>query len=102
MKFKSLSVLDFIEESKEWPKEDFIKNCYIHKEDLKKLDVDDKDSVYFGCGLAIWDLIKFLRNILFFNESQKYPATMNKDEFKQMIEIFNRYQDEKLDPNKYI
>lgn len=92
LRFKSLSVLDFIKEAEEWDGADFINNCYTHKEQLKKLDVDSLESVYFGCGCEIWHLIDFLRKCLFFNETGgKYPAGMGDEDYQRMVTLFKRF-----------
>lgn len=92
LKFQSLSVLDFISESETWSAADFITNCYIHKEELKQLDVDSPDSIYRGCGREIWHLIDFLRKCLFFNQTGgKYPWGMEKEDYKKMVAIFKRF-----------
>lgn len=91
LKFYSLSVLDFIEESENWNKDTFINNVYVHKEELKTLEVDNPESPYFGCGKEIWHLIDFCRKILWYNETQVYPAGMSKDDFDRMMTIFARY-----------
>lgn len=92
LKFKSLSVLDFINESEEWNGTDFIQNCYIHKEELKQLDVDSPESIYFGCGGEIWHLIDFLRKCLFFNDTGgKYPGGMKEEDYRRMVTIFKRF-----------
>lgn len=92
LNFYSLSVLDFIKEAEEWNGADFINNCYIHKEELKKLDVDSPESLYFGCGHEIWHLIDFLRKCLFFNETGgKYPAGMGDEDYQRMVTLFKRF-----------
>lgn len=92
LQFQSLSVLDFISEAETWSAADFINNCYIHKEELKQLDVDSPDSIYRGCGREIWHLIDFLRKCLFFNETGgKYPAGMGEEDFQKMVTIFKRF-----------
>ena len=91
MKFVSLSVLDFIKESEQWSANDFIANVYIHKEELKALDVDNPESIYYGCGKEIWHLIDFCRKILWYNETQVYPAGMTDEDYNKMMTIFARY-----------
>ena len=87
LKFYSLSVLDFIEESKAWDKNNFISNVYTHKEELKKLDVENPESAYFGCGCEIWHLIDFCRKILWYNETQVFPAGMTNEDYEKMMKI---------------
>ena len=91
LSFYSLSVLDFIEESKRWDKNCFIENVYTHKEELKQLDIDNPESVYYGCGWEINHLIDFCRKILWYNETQVYPAGMSPEDYSRMKEIFSRY-----------
>ena len=91
LKFKSLSVLDFIEESKSWDKDNFIPNVYTHKEELKRLDVENPESIYFGCGREIWHLIDFCRKFLWYNETQVYPNGMTNEDYEKMMKIFERY-----------
>ncbi len=91
-KFRSLSVLDFIRESEDWNGAEFINNCYIHKEELKQLDVESPESIYWGCGQEIWHLIDFLRKCLFFNDTGgAYPAGMDDEDYQRMVNIFKRF-----------
>ncbi len=87
MKFHSLSVLDFIDEAKQWDKDSFIRNTYSHKEELKKLDVDNIESAYYGCGREIWHLIDFCRKILYYTEYSSYPAGMSNEDYSKMIDL---------------
>lgn len=89
-KFKSLSVLDFFEETKEWKEEDFKLNCLIHKNELDSIDVDDKRNPLWGCGSEILHLIDFIRKCLFYKDSGgTYPAGMSDVDYHLMLEIFN-------------
>ena len=49
MRFYSLTVLDFFEESKEWKEEDFIINCQKHKNDLEEIRILRKHNSFYGC-----------------------------------------------------
>ena len=89
--FKSLSVLDFVEESKGWDFDHFIENVALHKEELKELDVDNEESPYYGCGCEIWHLIDFCRKILYFNQYQCTPGGMSEEDFNRLKEVFRRY-----------
>lgn len=89
--FRSLTVLDFFEESKAWKEEDFISNCQIHKRELEEIRILRKHHRYYGCKMEVEHLIGFLRNLLWFNSNSHYPATMKEDDYKLMIEIFQRY-----------
>ena len=92
LKFKSLSVLDFIKEAESWDANEFIPNCIIHKEELKKLDVDDPESIYYGCGCEIWHLIDFLRKCLWFNQTNGGdPANMDEYDYQKMIALFKHF-----------
>lgn len=104
MRFKSLSLKDFIEESKEWSKEDFLPNVVLHGTELKNLDVDNKDSIYWGCRESVWDLIDFLRKVVNFKQHEVYPIGMTEDNFRIMIDILNRYrsEDDKYNPEMWI
>ena len=62
MRFYSLTVLDFFEESKEWKEEDFILNCQMHKKELEEIRILRKHNRYYGCRLEIGHLISFLKN----------------------------------------
>ena len=98
MTFNILSIRDFVEDSKEWTTEHFIANTVVLKEELKTLDVYDEANPYYGCRREIEALVRFLRNILFFNETGgKYPATATQEEFELIREIIRRYVPEKLD-----
>lgn len=90
--FKSLSVLDFIEESKDWDADNFIRNVYIHKEDLKKLDTTNKESIYYGCDKEIWHLIDFCRKILYYNEYHSDPAGISDEDYTRLKDLFHRFQ----------
>lgn len=87
MKYYSLSVLDFIDEAKQWDKDSFLRKTNFHKEELKKLDVNSIDSVYFGCSREIWHLIDFCRKILYYNEYFSYPAGMSDEDYSKMIDL---------------
>lgn len=91
MTFRSLTVLDFFEESKEWKEEDFISNCQLHKQQLEEISILRKHNRYYGCKKEIEHLIDFLRNLLWFNRNPHTPASMTEDDYKLMIEIFQRY-----------
>ena len=62
--FRSLTVLDFFEESKAWKEEDFISNCQIHKRELEGVRILRKHHRYYGCKMEVEHLIGFLRNLL--------------------------------------
>lgn len=89
--FRSLSVLDFIEESKRWDADHFIPNVTLHKEELKKLDVDNEESPFYGCGREIWHLIDFCRKIIYFNQYNSEPGGISEEDFNRLKEIFRRY-----------
>ena len=92
MRFYSLTVLDFFEESKEWKEEDFILNCQMHKMELEEISILRKHNRYYGCRLEIGHLISFLKKLLWFNQSNgTYPAGMSQDDYILMIVIFRRY-----------
>ena len=92
MRFYSLTVLDFFEESKEWKEEEFIQNCIKHKKELEDIRILRKHHRYYGCRLEIGHLIDFLRKLLWFNQSDgTYPAGMSQKDYELMIEIFKRY-----------
>ena len=88
MRFYSLTVLDFFEESKEWKEEDFILNCQRHKKELEEIRILRKHNRYYGCRLEIGHLISFLKKLLW---NGTYPAGMSQDDYNLMIEIFRRY-----------
>lgn len=89
--FYSLTVLDFFEESKNWKEEEFIYNCQIHKQELENIRILRKHNRFYGCKLEIEHLIDFLRKLLWFNNNPKYPASMKRDDYNLMIEIFRRF-----------
>ena len=91
LKFYSLTVIDFFEESKSWQAEEFILNCQDHKKELEEISIRRKNNRYYGCRLEIGHLIDFLRKLLWFNLSGIYPAGMRRDDYELMIKIFKRY-----------
>jgi hypothetical protein len=92
LKFYSLSVVDFFEESKSWEGNEFIQNCITHKKELENIRILRKHHRYYGCRLEIEHLIDFLRKLLWFNQSDgTYPAGMSQKNYDLMIEIFKRY-----------
>lgn len=91
LKFYSLTVIDFFEESKSWQAEEFILNCQDHKKELEEISIRRKNNRYYGCRLEIGHLIDFLRKLLWFNLSGIYPAGMRRDDYELMINIFKRY-----------
>lgn len=92
MRFYSLTVLDFFEESKGWKEEEFILNCQKHKKELEEFRILRKHNRYYGCRLEIVQLISFLKKLLWFNLSNgTYPAGMSQEDYNLMIEIFKRY-----------
>lgn len=92
LRFYSLTVFDFFEESKKWKEEEFIHNCQKHKNELEEIQIRHKNNRYYGCRLEIGHLIDFLRKLLWFNQSGGiYPIGMRQDDYELMIEIFKRY-----------
>ena len=90
MKFKSLSVLDFMEEYKNWSKNEFLPNVKHHLQELQTLETSDTDSLLFGCRHEIQHLIEFLQGVLEFNSTGHIPATYD-DDFVNLRDIFDDY-----------
>ena len=67
MKFKSLSVLDFMEEYQNWSKTEFLPNVKHHLQELQTIETSHMDSLLFGCRHEIQHLIEFLQGVLEYN-----------------------------------
>ena len=88
MRFKSLSVVDFMEESKAWNGPEFLKNVYNHKNDLQNLKIE-KDSLLFGCRAEVAHLIRFLDSLILYNNSGEL-GELSDDDYCNEQEIYER------------
>ena len=90
MKFKSLSVLDFMEEYQNWSKTVFLPNVKHHIQDLQTLETSDPNSLLFGCRHEIQHLIEFLHCVLKYNSTGHIPVSSD-DDYLNLRAIFDGY-----------
>lgn len=99
LSFKSLSVLDFMEESKKWKTEDFLNNVRTHKEELKKLTISEPSSLYYGCRFEIMHLTDFLKKLLFYYDYHTVPYGISDEDYARIKELHSRHNEQKAEIN---
>lgn len=90
MKFKSLSVIDFMEEYQNWSKTEFLPNVKHHIQELRTLETSDTQSLLFGCRHEIQHLIEFLHGVLEYNSTGHIPVSSD-DDYLNLRAIFDGY-----------
>ena len=91
--FPILSVLDFMESSKDWSMDVFESNVVTLKNELKDIECEDTSNPYYPCRKEIEHLIGFLRKLLYFNQyGGAYPTDITKEDYNRIKEVIKRYR----------
>lgn len=87
----SPTIRKFIEDSKDWSKQELLDNALIIKRELKKLHID-KGEVLSALFPEVDLYIDFLRKLLFYFQYYKHPAGMSEKDFELIKQIADRYR----------